>query len=360
MGIILDIYIGFIALVFLGMLLIDIAPAIRKKQERKIPGNYNPNVLVMVPCRGNDLTLEDNLKSIASQDYKKCSVIAIVDSKGDSSLKAIEKAGIKWIISSYKGEKASGKVKAIMTALKKFTDYDVYVIADSDILVKRDWLRNLVLPLKDKRTGISTTFPDFVPMGGFWSKVKFVWGFVGQGMMESKAMRFGWGGSLAFRKDLLTNDTLQLLGSSEYSVSDDIPITKAAKDMGLGIAYVKSAQPAVNSDDDFPRFFEWANRQSALSIMGYRRNLYFGIAFYGAEILLFFSAIILAYFVYPVFLVLLAHFLRSEMVTYRRAGNGDPQIAFIVIIMPIIYLLNLILASRTSQITWRGRKYALK
>ena len=353
-------YLAFILVVFLVVALIDLAPYLRKKVKTEYNLNYNPKTLVMVPCRGEDLTLKENLKSLANQGYDNYDLIAIVDGEDDPAVKCIRTVGISYLLSDYKTGKASGKVQAIITAIRKFKNYDTYVIADSDILVKKDWLRKLIAPLQDKKIGISTTFPKFVARAGLWSKVKFVWGFAGEGMMENNATRFGWGGSLAFRKDLINKNTMHLLTKSTYSVSDDIALTKAAKLAGLGITYVKGAQPIVNSDDSFFKFIEWSNRQTALSVLGYKRNLYYGIAFYSAEILLFVSGIVLSYLITPLFLILLAHFLKSELRTAARAKSSDPAIAFIVIFMPIIYLANLLVASSTSHITWRGRRYAIR
>ncbi len=353
---------GFIIFVFLGVALIDLMPLLKKRKETAYGRGYRPKTLVMVPCRGKDLTLKDNLKSISGQSYKNYDVIAIVDSADDPAVRHIREVGIRFILSDYKrgSGRESGKVRAIITAIRRFKDYDAYVIADSDILVGRNWLKELVAPLQDGMIGISTTFPKFAPRGGFWSKVKFVWGFAGEGLMENSSTRFGWGGSLAFRKGLINKKTMEMLENSIYSVSDDISLTKAAKAMGLGIAYIKEAQPIVNSDDSFAKFIEWSNRQSALSVLGYRKNLYYGVAFYSAEILLFVSGIVLSYFITPLFLILLSHFLKSEMRTAYRAGGASPTISLIVIFMPAIYLANLLAASRTRRITWRGRKYAIR
>ena len=98
---------------------------------------------------------------------------------------------------------------------------DAYVIADSDIFVKESWLSDLVAPLNNKNVGLSATFPYFSAKTGFWSRVKMIWGFVGQGMMESKTLRFGWGGSLAFRRDLLDEQDFDHLCGA---LSDDMAI----------------------------------------------------------------------------------------------------------------------------------------
>lgn len=322
--------------------------------------DFNPRVLVIVPCKGLDFKLEENLRSIKQQEYKRFAVVAVVDSMSDPAAKKIIESRIRMVVSSYKSEKASGKVKAILTALKLFRNFDVYVIADSDIYVGRNWLSSLVRPLADPGVGISTSYPRFIPIHGFWSRVKFVWGFVGEGLMDSELTRFGWGGSIAFRKSFMDKEALGMLSNSRYSVSDDICLTKTARSRGLKIAYTNRSQPRVYSSDTLGSFIEWSNRQTALSILGYRNNLYYGIAFYTAEILLFISGTAMSLLVSPLFIILLLHLAKSELKTYRRARTSNPMIALITIAMPFIYLCNLIAASRLKQITWRGRRYTIR
>lgn len=353
------VYIAFSVLVFLGMFAIDFAPREHGKAAA-VRKRFFPRTLVIVPCRGVDRGMEENLKSIGWQDYPNYEVVAVVDSKSDPASQCISKAGMRAIHSGYRGGKSSGKVFAILFAIRKFRDFDVYVIADSDIRVEKNWLANLVAPLASSAVGVSTSFPKFVPEGGAWSKVKMLWGFAGQGMMESRRTRFGWGGSLAFRKELMDREAIRILSSSKYAVSDDISITKAARGRGLGIAYVKDAQPQVHSADDLRTFAEWSTRQTALSILGYRNNLYFGIAFYSAEILLMASGIALSYAISPVFVLMLVHLAKSEWKTMERAGSLDPAIALMVPAMPFIYLINLAAAARMKKITWRGRSYSLR
>ncbi|MDE1860037.1 MAG: glycosyltransferase family 2 protein, partial [Candidatus Micrarchaeota archaeon] len=205
----------FITVVFLFMALIDSRALLTKREEPiKSSSRFRPRTLIIVPCKGKDLGIEQNLKSLMNQDYKNYKVIAVVDSKKDPAIPYIKRSKINLLISDFKSERASGKVRAILTALKLNKGFDVYVIADSDVNAKRYWLRNLVEPLSDRSVGISTSYPKFIPVGGFWSKVKSVWGFVGEGMMESKLTRFGWGGSLAFRSDLLDNYAMKIMSDS--------------------------------------------------------------------------------------------------------------------------------------------------
>ena len=319
-----------------------------------VSARYKPKTLVIVPCKGVDLTLEDNLMSIAGQDYENCDVVAVVDNGRDAAMPYIRKAGIRCITTSAKFKRGSGKVNAVSTALSRFKDYDAYVIADSDILVRPDWLGLLVAPLGNKRNGLSTAFPYFKPQEGFWSKVKLVWGFVGQGMMESDTLRFGWGGSLAFRKDLLDKASFD---SFTRSLSDDIAITQTVKRKGLSLFYVKDAQPVVNTKDTFATFFEWANRQTAFSIRGNRNVFGFGMLSYALQILLLASAILLSLFYSPVALLLFVPVLLGIAKAHSRLKEPMPGFVPLYLAMPFVFLANLIIARRMQGIEWRGRKY---
>ncbi len=348
-----DFFIAILFLVFLGLSYIA---AVRNEPEF-----YNENshvkALVIVPCRGLDYSLEANLKSILNQDYEKHVVIGVVDSQDDPSVPVLNSVRMKWIVSADSCRNCSGKVRAISTAITQYADYDVYVIADSDIIVKNDWLSRLLSPMISKEIGISTTFPYFEPKGGFWSKVKLVWGFVGLGMMESKITRFGWGGSLAFRKELIQGENLEFFRNF---VSDDIALTKICKKLNLKIAFVKEAMPKVNSPDDFGTFIEWANRQTALSVYSTRNVLRYGLIFYGASILLFLSSIILSVLVSPVFLIYLIPTLINAGRAVKRSGKMPVSSFFISILIPFIYFYNLVKASGMKSITWRGRDYSLE
>lgn len=354
----LDILIIFCIIVFIFILSLDVSSFLRKNNEKNY-AKYKGKTLVIVPCKGKDITLYENLLSIKKQSYKKYNAIAVIDSEDDPSKTFIKKANFTYIITN-KNENGSGKVKAIATALKKFRNYDAYVIADSDVLFEGAWLTNLLAPLSDKTIGLSTMYPFFKPIRkNFWSEMKMIWGFVGDSLLENEKRRFGWGGSLAFRKDLLDKKSLSFFTDSKYSVSDDISLTKIAKSKNLNISYTKTPKPIVNCDENFKLFFEWANRQTALTLLGYRKNLYEGLVYYSSEIILILSGIFLSIFISPIFLIFFIHTFKSIAIAYKRSRLNDLKILIIVILAPFFYEVNLIVASRMKSIVWRGNKYKL-
>ncbi|MCL5427834.1 MAG: glycosyltransferase family 2 protein [Candidatus Marsarchaeota archaeon] len=358
-GFLLDLYAGISVLAFAALMAADAIGLFPRKEAAGRRGPYSPKTLVIVPCRGADHTLEQNLDSLRRQDYRNYRVIAVIDDSDDAALNVIKRLRIGYVISDSGCRNCSGKVRAISTALERFRGYDAYAIADSDILVERGWLAALVAPLQDRRIGLSTMYPYFRPVRGFWSKVKMVWGFVGDSLLERESSRFGWGGSLAFRADLMDSKAMDFFGNSRYSVSDDICLTKICKSKTLGIAYVPVPKPIVNCIEDFSSFSEWANRQTALTLLGYRRNLYVGLVYYTMEALVIVSGVLLSIFVSPLFLVFFMHYMRGAIINCRRAGAHYPEVALISFMLPFVYDINLVTASRMRHITWRGRRYML-
>jgi len=267
---ILLIYEVFILFVFVVVLALDINSMRTGRGDGIYTGKkiYAPRVLVILPAKGYDLYQKDNFLSLKKQNYSNYNLVAVVDSINDPAAKTARRLGILTLVARGKCSACSGKSRAIAYALRRFKDYDIYVIADSDVMAKRDWLSKLIAPLSNPGTGISTTFPTFMPVDhGLWSYVKMLWGVVGKSLMSSRLTRFGWGGSLAFKRDVADEKLLYMLTHSRYAVSDDINITRRAKELGLSIAYVKDAEPVVYVKETKESFVEWANRQTALTLL---------------------------------------------------------------------------------------------
>ena len=356
MAIFISIFIVYIVVISLYALYSS-ARTLAKPKQVSYEKGAEQKVLVIVPCKGIDITLTENLRSIANQSYRNFRAVAVVDSDHDKAIGSIKAAGLDWIVTSKRFNKGSGKVNALATAINRFRGHEIYVFADSDITARKDWLSNLVAPLSQPDVGLSSTFPFFVPMGGFWSDVKSVWGLVGIGMMESETLRFGWGGSLAFRSGLLDTEDLEEFSKA---VSDDIAITSIVKKKGLKMAYVSEAAPMVRCRETFSTFFEWANRQTALSIRGNITVFWAGIIISVMDTALLVSGVVFG-FLYSWFaFLLLAPFAMHTYRNFERVKGSPARSILINAMMPLMFLINLIVAKQTTSITWRGREYKLR
>ena len=329
-----------------------------ENREEYFYSDYNPTVALIIPCKGIDLYMERNLTSIKNQDYNKLTTVAVVDSEDDPAITILEKLQINYIISdhSYKG---SGKVRAISTAFKKFSNLDVFVMADSDTELPNDWLKYLVNPLMDNAIGVTTTYPIYEPIenSNIWSKIKKVWGFLGINMMEFRPSRFAWGGSMAIRNDLLDEVSFNYFSSS---VSDDAAITRICKEKKLSIYYSKKATPVIHVNETKKNFIEWATRQMAISISHSKHAFTSGFIMYSSMILYLVALIPLSLFVWNYFLFGYIPLIFPMIINARRTKNHKLIIFILSFIMPVIFLYNLISGNRKTHIEWRGNKYHLQ
>lgn len=354
MGVVQIILFYFFIALFSLIFIVQLVLAWPRKYKRSYSGSYKGKVLVIIPIRGVDFELRENLESVKFQDNKNYSIVCVVDDEKDQCVDYIKEVKLDYIVSSFQSP-GSGKVRAIATAIEKYRDFDAYVVADSDIRVKKDWLTNLLRPLSIKKFGVSTTFPYFRSAGGFWSKFKTVWGFVGRGMMESSITVFAWGGSMAFRRDLLDGR----MDEFSSDISDDMAITRICKEKSFEIAYVPQATPYVYSPDNWDTFKEWSIRQTSLLVSRNRSALKIGILLYGSMCLLILGSVIFSIFFSYIFLIWLLPVIVSEIKLGTRLKDKGLIYYAAGFIMPFFYTWNLYRASKTGKIMWRGLEYKL-
>lgn len=354
MSVLLICYIIFLFVIWLFLSYGGIRGLIPKGAEQRQKQGRRLKILLMVPCKGTDIELARNLRNATRQDYPNYKAVAIVESRKDPAFSSIKASGIDYLIADSKYQNCSGKVKNLATAISRFKNYDAYCILDSDVNAGRSWLSSLAAAMDDK-TGIATAFPTFNPSNGrFWSKAKQIWGFVGLGLMENQETRFGWGGSLLFRKEILDGGGFDTFSES---ISDDIALTRLCRAKGLGIAYVPEAKPVVDCRESASSFIEWSNRQTAFSVLGDRKLLYVGLVYYSANVLLLVSAIILTIFLSPWFAILLLPFALFVAKSYQRSGRPDITTIPICFIVTFIYLYNIANSAFVRRIKWRGKSY---
>ncbi len=329
-----------------------------EKREEYFYSEYNPTIVLIIPCKGIDLYMERNLASIKNQNYNKLTTIAVVDSEDDPAVELLKKLKINYIISDqhYKG---SGKVRAISTAIQKYSNKEVFVMADSDTELPTDWVRYLVNPLMDKAIGVATTYPIYEPIekSNIWSIIKKVWGFLGINMMEFYPSRFAWGGSMAIRNDLLDDENFNYFSST---VSDDAAITKICKEKKLSIYYSKKATPVIHVNETRESFNEWATRQMAISISHSKHVFTSGIIMYFSIIVYFIALIPLSLFEWNYFLLGYIPFIFPMIINARRTKNHKFAIFLLSFIMPVFFLYNLISGKKKTHIEWRGNRYHLQ
>jgi len=309
---------------------------------REIKGEYEGFASVIIPIKGLDAGLEENVKSLLSQDYPKYEVIYVVDNYDDPSVPILRKYNVKIIKTEEVCEKCSGKIKAQLTGLK-YASGDVIVFGDSDTWYPKYWLKELVKPLSNfvATTVFSWPKPYRLSLSNFIRAGFWTFGF------ESQAIggTFLWGGSMAFKRGFFDSYVIQELSKNWC---DDCTLTRIAKERGK-IGFVINAMPSNVFDEK--DLINWSKRQMITVYMYSRKGFYAFII-----ISLFFLLFLALSFLSPIFLSPLILWIVKNVIRGHKVGYSLlPAIASIPAMFYTLFLAPF--ALRQKYIIWRGKKY---
>ena len=222
--------------------------------------DYLPPASVIVPVKGADEGLRENLAALAALDYPDYELIVTAQSAADIP-SGVLPARVKVVLAHGADARSSEKVQNLVAAVRATRRRsDIFAFADSDTRVTRGWLRALAAPLSDPGVGASTGYRWFVPAPAtFWTLVRGVWDAVCGGMLGPGDSPFVWGGSMAIRKE-----TFFEIGVFEYwknAVSDDYTLAAAVRTALLKVAYAPGALAPSFDRIGGRAFFEWSRRQ---------------------------------------------------------------------------------------------------
>jgi cellulose synthase/poly-beta-1,6-N-acetylglucosamine synthase-like glycosyltransferase len=184
-----------------------------EKELRRQANHFTPYASVIVPCRGIDDDLRDNLRRLWRQDYPSYELIFIFDSAEDEAARVIEElrcegedsesnvARVRIFIAG-RATDSGQKVHNLRAGVKEVDEgSEVFAFLDTDARPGDGWLRALVSPLADEAIGATTGYRWFVPMQNrFPSLLRAVWNASITSTLGADGKRnFCWGGSTAIR-----------------------------------------------------------------------------------------------------------------------------------------------------------------
>jgi len=178
---------------------------------------YRPTAALIVPFKGVEPALENNLQSLFTQDYPDYRVVLIVEDESDPAYPllraAVEqhpgrKADI--VFAGVAGPNEGQKVHNLLAAIENLQQDDggeeVWIFADSDAVPGPNWMGELVGPLWQDRTAVTTGFRWLVPQPkegsttvSFASKIASILNSSTTGLLRRDAFTHAWGGSMAMR-----------------------------------------------------------------------------------------------------------------------------------------------------------------
>jgi ceramide glucosyltransferase len=202
-------------------LLLAIAATIRFKKRSaseqqnalSFPADQLPPVTIFKPVHGMEERLEGNLESFFQQDYPDYEIIIGARSEDDPAIMLAKNVAQRYpqIKSSFVASGPPEWPNAKVFTLDKMIPLsrnNFFVISDSDVRVDRDFLRNVIPSLFDRKLGLVTCLYRGDPASDFWSflealgmSVEMPSGVVTADMLEG--IRFALGPAVALRRDSL-------------------------------------------------------------------------------------------------------------------------------------------------------------
>lgn len=250
-----------------------------RKPRRASFDVYRPRAVVIVPFKGLEVDLDVHIKQLCAQEYPDYRVLFVVDSSQDPVVKVLERqlqelpeGQGRILIAGPAGRHEGQKVHNLMAAIRNLLEQDggeqVWVFADSDAAVGSSWLSDLVGPLGQPKTGVTTGYRWMVPHGdhrgmGLWSNLASVFNGSVACFAGRDKSNLAWGGSMAIRVETALQGNL--LGWWKGSLSDDYQISAMCRQIGLRIYFVPKCLVAGPVSFNLHELLDFAYRQYVIT-----------------------------------------------------------------------------------------------
>ncbi|MCO6511404.1 MAG: glycosyltransferase [Aridibacter famidurans] len=341
---------------------------------------------VIVPCRGKDRGLKENLMAVMRQDHPAFEVFFVTDSGDDPSCTVIRdviaehpSVPAELVIAGISVETGQ-KVRNLIEASKHISkESEALVFVDSDARPSPGWLKALLDGLSVAERGCSTGYRWFIPeKGGIASHLRSVWNAsVASALGPDTSRNFSWGGSTAILKS--TFEDLRVAECWEGKLADDFALTRMIREAGGEVRFVPASLTASVEDCSFRELFEFTTRQMKITRV-YRPDLWayslVGSALYcgtviAALALLFLSSDIHFFLVALFLLLVLAAGTAKAALRVKAVSLALPAYAEKIgrqyfwhaamwTVTPLLFLWNDISALFSRRIVWRGIEYELE
>ena len=240
------------------------ADYVARRLAERVPDQDLPPATVIVPVKGYDEGLRENLAALASLDYPDYELI-VAANRADDIPSGVLPARVKVVLANGLSPESSGKIQNLLAAVRASRKRStVFAFADSDGRPAPGWLRALATPLAEPGVGAVTGYRWFLPdPPDFWSLMRGVWDAVAAGTLGAGDNRFVWGGAMAIRKEFFFE--ARVPDFWQGALSDDYALSAAVHAAGQTIAYAPGALTPSREHITVFRFFGWIRRQMAIT-----------------------------------------------------------------------------------------------
>src|SRR5712672_150034 len=192
------------------LLLVAIA-GLRFRRRQKPPTDFTPPVSLLKPLQGAEPGLKEYLEGFFQLDYPEYEILFCARTESDEGLAIAREVSSRFphipvrILTSGASPWPNAKCYSL-NEMKMAAHHEILVITDSDVRVTPGYLRAVVGPFRDEKTGVVTSlYRGVAAQGGFWAQleglgmsVEMTSGVLVAEMLEG--MRFALGPSMLVRK----------------------------------------------------------------------------------------------------------------------------------------------------------------
>jgi cellulose synthase/poly-beta-1,6-N-acetylglucosamine synthase-like glycosyltransferase len=356
--------------------------------RRSVPHHrYQPKAVVIVPCKGLEPGLEDNIRAFCAQDYREYELILVTESEADPAHALLEQVVRQsrrsaWLIVAGEATAQGQKVHNLTAAVEMLNSIDrraeVLVFADSDARPERNWLTELIAPLDERRVGATTGFRWHLPAnGGLWSLLLSTWNASALSLLGERSS-FAWGGATAIRRENF--ERLRITEQWAGALSDDYVLTRAVQEAGQRVKFVPPCLVATPAESTWREMLEFTTRQMRITRVyaarvwrpAFASQILYNITFWGGLIWLA-IAIGRGTFSAPLASLLALIFalgaasgwtravVAAQLIPAHRTEILKHRWAYAVLgpLAALLYLVNLTASAWSRRIIWRGIGYEL-
>jgi len=226
----------------LGFYVAAIFAALRfsRRQKEKAPLNFAPFVSVLKPVYGIDFGSKENFESFCAQNYSNYEILFAVNDEFDPAVPLIRKliaAHPERKIRLVTGAPFLGENRKVnnLALMVREANHEILSITDGDVRVGPDYLRNVVAPFADNKTGAVTSLYRGIAQRSFFGELEalgaasdFAAGVLVAERMEG--LNFALGASI-----VTTKSWLQRIGGFEpiaHLLADDYELGNRIAEAG--------------------------------------------------------------------------------------------------------------------------------
>ena len=272
---------------YYGLCLCGAVSFLKARPSQSTSSDFCPPVSILKPLKGADPELYECLRSHCLLNYSGYEIIFGVSEAGDSAAAVVERLRNEFPRVSMQlvvcGENLGANTKVSNLAqMVRVARHDYLVVSDSDIRVGPDYLRRVIRPLAEDKTGMVTCLYRGKCAPTLGSRLEslgistdFCPGVLAARLIEG-GIRFGLGSTLAFRRrDLQRAGGFEPL--ADY-LADDYELGRRIAALGLRVELSEEAVETVLPVYSLPEFLSHQLRW-ARTIRGARPAGYLGLVF---------------------------------------------------------------------------------